>query len=101
EEAYRTQRRGGKGLIAMNINNKTGDMCCMKMANGDEDVMMVRDDGTVIRLPIDQINVISRNTQGVRLMRIADGTKVAGVALVPHDESEEDTETVETTETNE
>ncbi|MBQ2661142.1 MAG: DNA gyrase subunit A [Clostridia bacterium] len=92
ESAYRTQRRGGKGLIAMNINEKTGDMCCMKMAHGDEDVMMVRDDGTVIRLPIAQINVISRNTQGVRLMRIAEGTKVAGVALVVHDEGEEESE---------
>lgn len=92
EEAYRLQRRGGKGLIAMNITERTGELVCMKMALGDEDVMLIRDDGTVIRLPVEEISVISRNTQGVKLMRVDEGTRVASVALVPHngDEGEEE-----------
>ena len=48
-----------------------------------------RDDGTVIRTPVDKISVFSRNTQGVRLMRVDEGTKVASVALAPHDKGEE------------
>ncbi len=98
EDAYRVQHRGGKGLIAMNLNEKTGDLMCMKMVYGDEDVMIIRDDGTVIRMPVDQISLISRNTQGVRLMRVDEGSWVAGVAVVPPGEEEEGVE--ETTCTN-
>lgn len=91
EEEYRTQSRGGKGIIAMALSEKTGDLVCMKSVGGDEeeDVMIISSEGTLIRLPVGQISEISRNTQGVRLMRTAD--RVASVAIVPHvDDSEEE-----------
>ena len=89
EEEYPLRHRGGKGVIANAITEKTGKLACMKVCTGDEDIMMIRDDGTVIRTPVDKISVFSRNTQGVRLMRVDEGTKVASVALAPHDKGEE------------
>ena len=90
EEEYRPQGRGGKGIIAMAITEKTGDLVCMKMVTDEDDIMLISSEGTIIRLPAQQISVISRNTQGVRLMRTAD--RVSGVAIVPHAEPEEATE---------
>ncbi len=85
EEDYRTQTRGGKGIIAMALTEKTGDLVCMKAVGAsdiEEDVMIISSEGTIIRLPVEQISEISRNTQGVRLMRTDD--RVASVAIVPH-----------------
>ena len=92
EEQYRLQSRGGKGVIATALTEKTGLLSCMKLCDGTEDIMMIRDDGTIIRMPVEQISLLSRNTQGVRLMRVAEGTRVVSVALVPHDEEEEEAE---------
>lgn len=96
EEQYPVQGRGGKGVIAMAITDRTGPLACMKICRGDEDVMLIRDDGTVIRVPVDQISLISRNTQGVRIMRVGDDSRVVSVALLPHEEealSEDDDST--------
>ena len=90
EAEYRCQRRGGRGVIAMNLTEKTGQLVCMRMVQGDEDVMMIRDDGTVMRMPVEQIRVISRNTQGVKLMQVPEGARVASVALVAPESSQED-----------
>ena len=92
EGEYRCQRRGGKGVIAMNLTAKTGELVCMKMVEGEEDVMMIRDDGTVMRMPVEQVRVISRNTQGVRLMQVPESARLASVALVPPSSMEEDGE---------
>ena len=89
EGQYRRQSRGGKGVIATAITEKTGELACMKLCDGTEDIMMIRDDGTIIRMPVEQISITSRNTQGVRLMRVDEGTRVVSVALVPHDEENE------------
>ena len=51
--------------------------------------MLIRDDGTIIRMPLDQVSVFSRNTQGVRLMRVDEGTRVVSVEIVPHSDEEE------------
>ena len=88
EEQYRAQGRGGKGIQAMNLTEKTGDLACCKMTLGDEDMMLVRDDGTIIRTPVAQVPVIGRATQGVRVMRVDEGTRVVCVALAPHTEEE-------------
>ena len=88
EEEYRQQGRAGKGIIAMNITEKTGKLICLKVASGNEDLMLIRDDGIVIRIPVSAISVISRNTQGVRLMRIDGEHRVASVALAPHNDDE-------------
>ena len=88
EDAYRVQGRAGKGIIAMNITEKTGKLVCLKVSEGNEDLMLIRDDGVVIRVPVDTISVISRNTQGVRLMKIDEGHRVASVTLAPHNDDE-------------
>ena len=88
EEEYRQQGRAGKGIIAMNITEKTGKLVGLKVATGSEDLMLIRDDGIVIRIPVSAISVISRNTQGIRLMRVDGGHRVASVALAPHNDDE-------------
>ncbi|MDD4074863.1 MAG: DNA gyrase subunit A [Eubacteriales bacterium] len=88
ESGYRLQNRGGKGVAAQNLTEKTGDLACMKATHPgeSEDIILIRDDGTVMRMPVEQISVISRNTQGIRLMRVDEGTRVISVALVPTQE---------------
>ena len=96
EESYRGQKRGGKGIIAMQVTDKTGELCGISMVHGGEDLMLIRDDGMVIRMGVDQISVTqSRGTQGVRLMRAAEGTRVVSIAIAPRNEEEAvaDTET--------
>ena len=92
EEQYPAHKRGGKGVFAMQLTDKTGDLACLRMAGDDEDLMLIRDDGTLMRMPLDQVSVISRNTQGVRLMRVDEGTKIVSVAVVPHQEEEDSDE---------
>ena len=90
EEAYRGQKRGGKGIIAMQITDKTGDLCGIAMVTGEEDLLLIRDDGMVIRLPMEQISVTAgRGTQGVRLMRADGGTRVVSIAIAPKAENGE------------
>jgi len=88
EDQYPVHHRGGKGVLATQLPEKPGDLACLKMTAEGEDVMLVRDDGTIIRLPLDQVNIISRNTQGVRLMRVEAGTRVVSVEIVPHSDEE-------------
>ncbi|HWR21930.1 MAG TPA: DNA gyrase subunit A [Feifaniaceae bacterium] len=88
EDAYRGQKRGGKGIIAMQITEKTGDLCGVAMVSGDEDLLLIRDDGMVIRMPVEQISVTAgRGTQGVRLMRADEGTRVVSIAIAPKSEN--------------
>ncbi len=90
EDAYRGQKRGGKGIIAMQITEKTGDLCGIAMVTGDEDLLLIRDDGMVIRMPVEQISQLaSRGTQGVRLMRADGGTRVVSIAIAPKAENGE------------
>ena len=95
EAAFRVQRRGGKGLIGINITDKTGPLRSMRLCVGDEDLMLIRDDGTVIRTGIENISVISRYAQGVKLMRVDEGTRVASVALVAKAEDDPEAEAEE------
>ena len=93
-DEYRIQSRGGKGIKAMNLTSKVGRLAGQMMVHEDEDILIITDDGTVIRMPVADISVLGRNTQGVRLMRVEDGCKVVCVARA---EAEED-EAPETTE---
>lgn len=77
---YRLQTRGGIGLKTMNITEKTGKMCGLKIVDGSEEIMLINDAGVVIRMSVDEISLIGRSTQGVRLMRVDDETKVVCVA---------------------
>ncbi|MBE5773283.1 MAG: DNA gyrase subunit A [Clostridiales bacterium] len=101
-DEYRTQQRGGKGIKAMNLTAKTGRLTSQLLATEDEDILLITDDGTIIRMPIGSISTLGRNTQGVRLMRVEDDCKVVCVARAEAEEEEAvETETVETAETAE
>jgi len=81
-DAYRTQGRGGKGIITMKVTGKTGDVVGVRRVQDDDDVMLITDGGTVIRTPVGGISIIGRNTQGVRLIDVGEGNRVVGVATL-------------------
>ncbi len=83
------QHRGGKGRKSHNVTDKTGFVAAMKLVTGEEDLLSVSDDGTLIRSPIAGISVTGRATQGVRVMRVAEGQKLISVALTEHAEEAE------------
>ena len=85
-DEYRVQNRGGKGVITYKITPKTGDIIGIKIVNGDEDVMLITDTGTIIRLKVSEISVLGRSTQGVTLMRTNDGKVVSITTLEPEED---------------
>ena len=90
-DEYRLQSRGGKGILAMKLTDKTGLLAAQLLVREDEDLMVITDDGTIIRLPVESISVLSRNTQGVRVMRVAEGSRIVGVKQTDReDESAEE-----------
>ena len=91
-DEYRVQSRGGKGIKAMNLTPKTGRLTCQLLADEAEDILLITDDGTIIRVPVGSISTLGRNTQGVRLMRVAEESKVVGVARAEAEEEEPETE---------
>ena len=93
-EDFRETRRGSKGVKALNVTEKNGTIVAFKIANNDEDVMVVTNSGIIIRLPINQVSVLGRVTQGVRLINLKDNQVVATVSTVVKEE-ESDEEEVE------
>lgn len=81
-EEYRSQSRGGKGLINLKVTDKTGPVIGIKVVRPDQELMLISADGIVIRTNIEDISVISRNTQGVKLMTTAENDKVASMATL-------------------
>ena len=88
-DEYRSQKRGGRGIITMKITEKTGNLVALKVVNEDDELMMINSEGIIIRIGVDEISTMSRNTQGVMLMRIEEGNKVVSVAKIKKDEDEE------------
>ncbi len=84
---YRLQTRGGKGIKAGVFNEKTGRLVSLKLVKEDNDIMLIADNGIVIRTPACDISKIGRDTKGVKVMKI-DGGRVVTVAVVPHQEDE-------------
>ncbi len=94
-DEYRQQGRGGKGILAMKVTNKTGPLAGQLLVHEDEDVMLVSSGGVIIRMPVSGIPLLSRNTQGVILMRPGEGNQVVTVARLekePEIEGEEESE---------
>ena len=87
-EEYRVQNRAGRGLITYKITQKTGDIVGIRVVRGNEDVMLITDTGTIIRIKVSEINILGRSTQGVTLMRTNEG-KVVSIETVDS-ENEED-----------
>ncbi|MDO4740102.1 MAG: DNA gyrase subunit A [Eubacteriales bacterium] len=96
-EEYRQQTRGGIGIRAMNISDKTGMLASQMLVYDDEDLLLITDDGVIIRTAAEAISSQGRNTQGVRVMRVAEGSKVVCVARAEQ-EPEEAPEAEESTE---
>ena len=89
-EEYRLQSRHGKGIKAMNLTDRTGLLAGQLLVSQDEDIMMISDDGTIIRTEVNEISEQGRSTQGVRLMRVGEGSQVVAIAPVARSEDEED-----------
>lgn len=87
-DEYRITSRGAKGVKTININEKNGDLVGIKAVNGDEDCMIMTNDGIVIRISLDKVSIQGRATQGVRLIKPQEGTVVSTVTILEHLEEE-------------
>jgi DNA gyrase subunit A len=87
---YRITNRGGKGVKTINVTEKTGSLIAMKNVTDDDDLMIITEKGITIRMHIDQLRVMGRATQGVRVISLRDGDGIAAVAKVYRDRDEEE-----------
>ena len=87
-DEYRVQQRGGKGVITYKVTPKTGELVGVGIADDSQDVMLISDTGTIIRMHVNEISILGRATQGVTLMRTNDGGKVVSIELVDNEEEE-------------
>jgi DNA gyrase subunit A len=78
-EEYSVHGRGGLGLRNYNVTDKTGPVADVKMVNPHEDLLVITDDGTIIRMAVDNISLLGRATQGVRVMRLMEGSRVISI----------------------
>jgi DNA gyrase subunit A len=85
---YRVQRRGGKGIITLKRTGKTGAIVALKEVLPQDELMMITRHGVIIRVPVDGIRVIGRNTQGVKVMNLDPGDTVVDVARVVNEDEE-------------
>ena len=88
-DEYRVQSRGGRGVMTYKITPKTGNIVGIRIASDDEDVMLITDTGTIIRLKVSDISILGRVTQGVTLMRTNEG-KVVSIETIPNEEKVEE-----------
>jgi DNA gyrase subunit A len=79
---YRLSHRGGKGVKTMNTTTKTGQLVALRAVNGNEDLLIITSEGIIIRLPMEQVKTAGRNTQGVRLIKVSEGSVVSSVEVV-------------------
>ena len=89
-DEYRLTRRGSKGVKALNITERNGNLVSVSSVVGDEDAMMITDAGIIIRISLNQVSTLRRATQGVRVINLKDNQTVATVAIIEKDEIEED-----------
>jgi DNA gyrase subunit A len=93
------QQRGGYGLKAYGVSDKTGPVAVIKVAGETDDILIISDDGTIIRMAVTDVNIYGRSAQGVRVMRLSEGAKVISLSRSEAEEDEdlstEDTEIVE------
>ncbi len=87
--------RGGMGVKNYNVTEKTGFIAGIKIVSGDNDILMISDDGTIIRTGADTVSVLGRATQGVRLMRVGEGAKLISVTVTDKATAEDTAETGE------
>ncbi|HET9708316.1 MAG TPA: DNA gyrase C-terminal beta-propeller domain-containing protein, partial [Gemmatimonadales bacterium] len=88
-DEYRVQHRGGRGIITLKRNEKTGDIIALKEVLPDDELMMITKKGIVIRVPVEGIRISGRNTQGVKVMNLTAGDLVVDVARIVKEEDDE------------
>ena len=88
-EDYRLQTRGGKGIKAGNFNEKTGKLVALKVVNEEEDLMLISDNGVIIRMAAADVRMVGRSSLGVKVMRLRPGAKIVSVATTEHIDDEE------------
>ena len=89
-DEYRVQNRGGRGVITYKVTQKTGKLVGIRVTDDSNDIMMITDTGTIIRISVKDVSVLGRSTQGVTLMRTNDGGKVVSIELVEPEETNEE-----------
>lgn len=89
-EEFRLQNRGGKGIINYKVDNKDTLVAAIRVVDPDDDIIIIADDGVIIRIPVEQINTQSRYGGGVRAIRLDEGSKVVSVARAPKEEVSEE-----------
>jgi DNA gyrase subunit A len=90
-DEYPVQRRGGKGVITIKTNKRNGQVVAILLVADDDGLMLMTDRGKLIRMPVSSISVISRNTQGVKVMDMETGERVIGAARLAEQEEDEET----------
>ena len=94
-DEYRLTKRGAKGVITMNVGGKNGELVGLVAVSGEEDLMIITEEGTIIRLSLTQVARSGRNTKGVRVIRLKDKEAIASFAVVEHFDDEEDDDELE------
>lgn len=89
-EDFRLTKRGAKGVISMNITDKTGEVVSIMEVQDTDDLVVMTTGGILIRQPVKDVRIIGRNTQGVRLIRLEEGDQIADITTVPHEEDGEE-----------
>jgi DNA gyrase subunit A len=97
-EAYRITKRGGKGVMAMNVTDKTGKLVSIKEVDDTNDIMIINKSGITIRLSVSSLRVLGRVTQGVRLINIGGKDEIASVAKINYIPGDEEADAVDTEE---
>jgi len=92
---YRMTNRGGKGVKTINITDKTGNLIAMKAVTDDDDLMIITENGIAIRLAVRAVRVMGRNTQGVRLINLREGDRIAAATQVPANSENENSNQAE------
>jgi DNA gyrase subunit A len=88
-DEYKVQSRGGKGILTYRITDKTGKIAGVKLVNESDDILLISSDGTIIRMSVSEISILGRATQGVTLMRTAEGSRVVSIARMLKEEEQE------------
>ena len=92
EPTYRITKRGTKGVSTLKATEKVGKLVAVRAVNLDDDLMVITNAGIVIRTPLNQVRIASRNTQGVKIMNLEGRQRVSSIAIVPHEEPSEEVE---------
>lgn len=92
---YKVQSRGGKGIFTYKITDKTGKIAALTTIEDDDDIMLITSDGVIIRTRADEISTYGRQTQGVRIMKLADDIKLVSMTKTARDDENADAESIE------